>query len=239
MYSLSIDFGNTSIKAGLFDNNVLIDNFRSISQVDILKIANENQDYQIILCSVGISPLHFINLIENKSRLLILDVNTKLPITNNYETPETLGLDRLAAAIGINSLFPNENYLVIDTGTCITYDIIDKNAIYQGGNISLGLTMRFKALAQFTSKLPMLKPEDYPTMIGKNTKNAILTGVIEGIIGEIHWFINKYRSIYPDLKIAICGGDAIFFETKIKEHIFAAPELVLIGLNRILQYNAI
>ena len=237
--NIAIDFGNTSLKAGLFEGDKMVEYFNVASQIDLIRLANEKINDKIIISAVSNDPTHFINLIENKSRLTLLTPKIKVPIINKYETPDTLGADRLAAVTGANFLFPGKNCLVIDAGTSITYDLITANAEYLGGNISLGISMRYKALNNFTARLPLLNSkESTRDFIGKNTKSAIETGVLEGITGEVEHFIKLIKKKFDPLTIVFCGGDAGFFETKIKEPIFVVPELVLVGLNRILNYNA-
>jgi type III pantothenate kinase len=236
--NICIDFGNTSIKAAIFNEDKMVKNLPKLSQVELLNLVNNHKEYKLAIASVNQEVTHIVNLIENKQRLTMLNSSTPLPIQNQYESPQTLGMDRLAAAVGANFLYPNQNCLVIDAGTCITYDLIDKNGNYQGGSISPGLNMRFKALNHFTSKLPLIKEQTFEGLTGKNTQDSIISGVSLGLTGEINWIIDEYKAQFLELTIIICGGDASFFESRIKHHIFAVPELVLIGLNRALNYNA-
>ena len=131
----------------------------------------------------------------------------------------------------------NKNSLIIDIGTCITYDLIDKSGTYQGGGISPGVNMKLKAMHKFTSGLPIVAVRKPADLIGRTTKECMLSGVVNGTIAEIEGVIASYRQFFKDLNIIMCGGDAIFFESKIKDHIFAIPNLVLIGLNQILRFN--
>lgn len=175
---------------------------------------------------------------SNFAYVLILDHQTELPIENLYETPETLGKDRLAAAVGANELFPDRNLLVIDAGTAITYDIVSEKNQFIGGNISPGLEMRFKALNQLTGKLPLVdKSDDYQTL-GRNTTEAIRAGVQNGVIFEIEQTIDLFNRNYQNLQIIMTGGDSNFFDKKLNCSIFVHFNLTLIGLNRILEYNA-
>jgi type III pantothenate kinase len=134
-------------------------------------------------------------------------------------------------------LFPEQNVLVVDMGTSITYDLLDSLGTFQGGLISPGVRMRFKALHTFTKRLPLFDPEKDPGFIGKSTKQAMQSGVMNGTLAEIEGIINRYRHEIPSLCVVLCGGDLPFFESSLKPPIFAVPELVLIGLNRILTYN--
>ena len=135
-------------------------------------------------------------------------------------------------------MFPDTDCLVIDAGTCITMDFVDRDKNYRGGSIALGLEMKFRALHTFTQKLPLLqRPPAAVPLAGRNTAGAIQSGVLNGTVAELNGLISAYRSTSPDLVVVLCGGDAAFFETNLKAPIFVVPELVLIGLNRILNYN--
>jgi type III pantothenate kinase len=166
-----------------------------------------------------------------------LSALTNIPVTNFYKTPDTLGKDRLAGIVAAHSLYVKENVLVIDAGTCITYDLITTKGEYYGGSISPGLNMRFKALHTFTEKLPLVSLLNFEELIGTDTNTSILSGVINGLIAETDAIIERYKELYSALKIIICGGDAQFLVDRLKNSIFAVPELVLIGLNEILDYN--
>jgi len=160
-----------------------------------------------------------------------------LPVHIAYKTPQTLGADRRASVVGANFLYKNRNNLIVDLGTCITYDLIDYVGTYHGGGISPGVEMRLKAMHKFTSKLPVVSAKGSPELIGKTTKECMASGAINGTIAELDGIISQYKQFFEDLNIIFCGGGAIFFETKIKDHIFAVPNLVLVGLNQILRYN--
>jgi len=177
-------------------------------------------------------------LSEEFEQFIELDHLTDLPIENLYETPETLGKDRLAAAIGANELFPDQNLLVIDAGTAITYDLVSEKNQFIGGNISPGLEMRFKALNHFTGKLPLVSYSDVFQPIGKNTIDAIRAGVQNGILYEIEQCIDAFNRNYQNLRIIMTGGDSNFFDKKLNYSIFVNFNLTLIGLNRILEHNA-
>ncbi|MFD2148184.1 type III pantothenate kinase [Mucilaginibacter antarcticus] len=158
-------------------------------------------------------------------------------INNHYKTPHTLGLDRLAAVTGANYLYPQQNNLVIDGGTCITYDFIDAGANYFGGSISPGLNMRYKALNYYTAVLPVVNQDkNFADDAGDDTETAIKSGVQNGIKHELMGFIDSYAKHSPQLNIILTGGDGIFFDTLLKNSIFAPyiknePYLVLKGLN--------
>ncbi|MBL3657014.1 type III pantothenate kinase [Fulvivirga sediminis] len=233
--NLIIDFGNTSIKAALFDGPRLIETYTGISTEHLIKLSKENNPEYLIVSSVTKSQLEVSNLLG--ADIIYLSSSLPLPFQINYKTPQTLGLDRIAGIAGAQELFPNQNVLVIDLGTCITYDLIDSKNVYHGGGISPGLKMRFKSLHNFTAKLPLIEPTNEFELIGQSTKESILSGVINGMISEIDGIIRMYTDKFAHLRIIMCGGDAKFFENRIKANIFVAPELVLMGLNRILLYN--
>lgn len=233
--NLAIDAGNTFIKAGFFEAGKLVEKIilKPTDKLDFLQA--DYHPHHIIFSSVSKSASElFGSAFKN---MLLLDYKTPVPVTNLYESPETLGMDRLAEVIGAKVIFPGDACLVIAAGTAITYDFIDENDNYQGGSISPGIAMRFKALHTFTQKLPLIEKQDEFELIGKNTGDAIRSGVLNGVLAEAEAMIFNYKTMNTSLKVIICGGNAPFFESKIKQPIFAVPDLALIGLNRILDYN--
>ncbi len=242
MINLVIDIGNSRTKIALFNQhdlmfNVPIDHLT----VDHVKMLKEEyaQLNKAIISSVKTCDeelKHY--LTSNFEYFLELDHLTGLPIGNLYETPETLGNDRLAAAVGANELFPDQNILIIDAGTAITYDLVSEKNQFIGGNISPGLEMRFKALHQFTGQLPLLDYCDDFQPVGRNTTEAIRAGVQNGIIFEIGQTIDLFNRNYRNLQIIMTGGDSNFFDKKLNYSIFVHFNLTLIGLNRILEHNA-
>ncbi len=239
--NLVIDIGNSSVKAALFNSGKIISTSHwegkyTESLVDLLE---SNPDINnAIISSVrkndgGISEkLDIFNV-----PVLLLDVNTPLPIANLYRTNQTLGRDRIAAAVGANYRFRNKNLLVIDAGTAITIDFVSSGNEFLGGNISPGMSMRLRALHEFTDKLPLVKPSGSVPLLGDDTESAILAGVVNGIIFEIDEYVNRQKIRYPDLKVVLTGGDAMFFDKKLKNSIFVDLNLNLQGLHRILDYN--
>jgi type III pantothenate kinase len=169
---------------------------------------------------------------------LWLDENVPTPVKIEYETKDTLGKDRIAAVIGATFLKPGQNALVIDAGTAITYEIVEASGVYVGGNISPGLTTRFRALNRFTERLPLVTERNDVPLIGTSTESAILAGVVNGIIFEMDGYIDMLKKKYGDIFVFLTGGHSFYFERRLKSHIFADANLVLIGLNRILEYNA-
>ena len=168
-----------------------------------------------------------------------LNHSTPIPLVNKYITPDTLGYDRIAAAVGAYTIYPGKNVLVIDAGTAITYDIVTSKGEFLGGNISQGVEIRFKSLNKYTNRLPHLeRPEDVPPLVGSTTREAIQSGIINGLLFEMDGFIGAISKLYPKLQVVLTGGDAKYFVGKLKNSIFVDPNLNLIGLNRILEHNA-
>jgi type III pantothenate kinase len=237
--NLVIDIGNTLAKAAIFDHDKL-KFFYSYTLLDektfISLLSKHNEINSIIVSSVTQQNLGFEKYLEGQ-KYFELNSTTRLPIINLYKTPETLGKDRLSAAVGANSIFENANVLSIDAGTCIKYDFVNDKNEYLGGAISPGLQMRFKALKDYTQLLPLVEPENRIQLIGDTTQTSILSGVVNGMVAEIENIIQQYQLKYKDLKLILTGGDSDFFAKELKSSIFAEPYLILIGLNRILNYN--
>lgn len=240
--NLTIDIGNTLSKYAIFDKTKIIEcgNITTIENSFFSQVLEHRNISNIIVSSVG-NPLskEAIELIKASNvHMIDFDQNTPLPFTNNYKTPQTIGKDRLAAVAGAILLYPKENLLVIDAGTAITYDYINSQGEYLGGNISLGINMRFKALNTFTKRLPLIEPSLEFDLIGKNTQEAIKNGVLNGILHEVDGMITDCISKFAPLRTVFTGGDTYFFDAKLKNRIFAHSNLVLEGLNSILEYNA-
>ncbi len=239
MKNLCIDLGNTFSKIGYFENEKLIEYFPKINSETVVHFCQNIDFEQIMICSVtkSVDELKKEFSVLNKI-VKILEPTTSIPIQKNYGTPETLGADRLAAAVGATSIYPNENCLIIDAGTCIKYDFVENGDTFQGGIIAPGLRMRFKAMHHFTKKLPLIENyEPWPKLIGKSTVTAMQSGVLNGMVAEINGIIDQYAAQLTIFKIILCGGDAPLFESRLKYPTFVVPELVPIGLNRILMLN--
>lgn len=230
-----IDIGNSEVKYGVFEKDRLLEQGRIVygDWQTLLSLKKEYSVESWIISSVQKVP----DENELGFSYLLLTEKTPLPVTNQYKTPSTLGKDRIAAICGASSLFKETSVLVIDAGTCITYDFMTSKQEYIGGSISPGIKMRFKAMHEFTGKLPLIELKTYPSFYGQSTEESLLTGVSEGIIGEATHLIKEYKKAFGPLQVLCCGGDAGFFEKRLKMNIFAAPYLVLIGLNQILRYN--
>ena len=236
--NLAIDLGNTSVQDAFFENNTLRKHYHKITLEELEIIVQSQSIKHIVLSDVGKKSLPWINILQKYASVLVLDYQTPLPIENTYKTPRTLGNDRLAAVVGANFLYPNQNNLIADIGTCVTYDFIDENSVYHGGGIAPGLEMRLKSLPHFTAKLPLIEKSKHFNLIGQSTEESILSGTIGGFKREVESTIEAYKSRYPSLITIISGGDANQFDYLLKNSIFAAPDFLLTGLNHILEYNA-
>ena len=239
--NLVIDIGNTRTKFSVFNRGEIIitvpvEEFQ-LSYIDVLQ--NEHPQLKsVILSSVKDYSPEFKKMLKTKFDTFIeLDENTPLPIENCYQTKNTLGKDRIAAVVGAFDLYPNQNLLVIDAGTALTYDILNEKGQYLGGNISLGIEMRLKALNKFTGKLPLIQKKEWNKLYGTTTEEAILVGVLNGIVFEVDKTIDTFKEFYKNLKVIITGGDAEFFDKKLKNSFFVNFNLLALGLNRILEYN--
>jgi type III pantothenate kinase len=234
---LVIDYGNSAVKVGIFDHQTLMEKHTFSSEVDLISFLQGIKADHAIISSVKTNSEVVTSWLKNSGKTFVLSPQLPLPVTNLYKTPDTLGVDRLAAVCGAMQVFPLQNVLVIDAGTCITFEFVDKRGNYHGGAISPGMQMRFQAVHAFTARLPLVKSPGLPDLIGGSTETCIQSGVVNGLLAEIDGIINRYRSEFEGLQVILCGGDAAFFENKLKASIFASPELVLVGLNSILIYN--
>lgn len=230
--NIAIDSGNSNTKLGFFLSGELQE-IKVVPNTDFHKLFIPEAD-NIIISTV--SSVDFNKVLARKN-VLRLDHLTPLPVKINYNTPQTLGTDRIAAVAGTRVLYPDANALVINAGTCLTTDFIDHANVYHGGSISPGINMRFQALNEFTARLPLVKMNENFSLIGKTTEDSILSGIQNGILAEVEHIISLYHEKYPDCRIFLTGGDSFFFETNLKASIFAVSELVLLGLNSILEYN--
>lgn len=238
---LAIDIGNTLQKAAVFSEDgkmLFFCDKEHFTGEDLFPVIEEYSVSHSILSSVGEAAEEQTDFLKKMTNLLVFNHKTPLPIQLKYETPETLGLDRIANAVAANALFPNENVLSIQAGTCLVMDFVTKDAEYLGGSISPGLEMRFSALHHFTKRLPMVEKQGEVTLIGTSTETSIRSGVLNGLSDEINGAIERYREQFGELKIILTGGNKNDLENSIKSTIFAAPNLVLNGLHKILTFNA-
>lgn len=239
--NLIIDVGNTLIKFAVFQEDELVDKmivaFSEIDRTQKNILKNHPKITKCILASVGkLSEEVIINL-KKHYQVLILDSNLKFPFHNSYKTPTTLGVDRMALVAASVKQYPNKDILIIDAGSCITYDFINQQNEYLGGAISPGIRLRYKSLHNFTANLPLLETEMPETLIGDSTTGAIHSGVVHGIIKEIDGIIDEYQERYSDLTVILTGGDGNFLSKQLKNSIFANSNFLLEGLNFILEYN--
>ena len=239
--NLIIDVGNSFVKLAVFSKNKF--KFKEVVEIDmilehIISIKNKyNKLTNAVVSSVGRLKDEDIKVIKELFDLLILDSKTKLPFANLYKTPKTLGVDRIALASASINQYPENNVLVIDAGTCITYDFINADNEYLGGAISPGLRMRYKALNNLTANLPLLDTKIANSIIGNSTEECIHSGVVTGVLKEIDGVIEQYEQKYSDLTVILTGGDANFLSKQLKSSIFANSNFLLEGLNFILQFN--
>lgn len=236
---LTIDIGNSFAKLAIFAKDELIhkEKHHKLLMGNVKALYKKYPFSKAILSSTRVLDKRVISAISRKYSLIILDHHTPIPIVNMYKTPETLGRDRLAAVIGAYAQYPNQNSAVIDLGTCNTFDLIDSEGNYHGGNIAPGVDMKLKAMNYFTSKLPLPERKYNDDPMGKDTESALQNGAFWGTIFEIESFIQRMNVLFPQLNVILTGGDAKIFGDKLKSKIFVAPNLVLRGLHEILIYN--
>ena len=238
--NLIVDIGNTSTKLAVFEGGkkLSITRINDLSCEELEKMISSFNIEKAIISSVRKLPPFIADLFSaNIPNVHFLTHKSRLPFKTEYETPETLGPDRIGAVAGAFKLFPKSELLVIDAGTAITYDFLS-SGIYKGGNISPGLNIRFRALNKFTAKLPLVNLSDNYTNPGRNTDDALLAGVITGVTYEINEYIRTFEKVSSDCKILLTGGDSGFLKDKIKYQFTYMPDIVIDGLNYILEYNA-
>ncbi len=235
--NLVVDSGNTRFKVGVFDNDVLIRKEFFTHAHDLKKFIAGNSFDHILVSSVKFDPAEILSWSSNPGKKIVLTSSLPLPIKLAYTTPHTLGVDRIAAACGALLVYPDEDCLVIDCGTCINYEFLDRNNIYHGGAISPGISMRFEAMHTFTSKLPLVQSISESKLIGDSTESCMQSGVMNGALAEVNEIIQRYKDLYPGIRVILSGGDYSFFENNLKHPIFVAPDLVFDGLNGILLYH--
>ena len=239
--NLAVDAGNTQIKMGVFAEGRLL-HVETASHEGFAKALKALFSRypgigNAILASVG-QPEHTIrDLLAVFCKVHVVGPETRTPYRNSYATTQTLGADRMALASAAFFHQPRTNLLVIDAGSCVTYDFMNDYGEYLGGAISPGLRMRYRALNAFTARLPLLEPQSPPDLIGNATESSIHSGVVHGLAFEIDGAIDQYKSRYPDLTVILTGGDAQFLSRRLKNTIFAHSNFLLEGLNQLLEYN--
>lgn len=239
MKNILIDIGNSShCKTALSDDSGILQVYRvprsSLRETVAGILPVEGPVDGIYMSSVAEGDPELNGWLADRcGRFVEVNAFIPMPIKVDYDTPETLGADRIAAAAGAHAMFPGENCIVFDFGTALTVDFIDASGTFSGGNISPGLSMRFNAVHQFTGRLPLVSPSAPVRQEGKSTPEAINNGVVLGIMFEVEKYINDN----PGSKVIFTGGDALFFAKKLKTPIFVACNLVLTGLFQIAQLN--
>ena len=239
--NLIIEQGNTYAKVAVYDEKQSMKAYLMFKEFNKGSLQSLFETYPLkngIYCTVTDVDEELVAELRNHlSCFIFLDEKVRVPVTVKYKTPHTLGKDRLAAVVGAHSLQPDRNLLIIDAGTCITYEWVEAGGVYRGGNISPGMTTRFKALNHYTRKLPLIEETDEVPVFGTCTEEAIRAGVVNGIAFEMDGYIDRWKQKYGDVFVFLTGGHAFYFESRLKNPIFADSNLVLIGLNRILEYN--
>ncbi|WP_298303028.1 type III pantothenate kinase [Flavobacterium sp.] len=238
---LVIDVGNTQIKAAVFEQNTLLKK-EIIAyqdwQMSLKKVIKKFSEISIlVVASVGKLEKNDFLTLDSGLNVYFITRESKFPFNNLYASPSTLGIDRMIIASGAVLQFPKKNRLVIDAGTCITYDFIDSNDNYLGGAISPGIRLRYESLHNYTAKLPLLKKEKPIEIVGNSTTQSIHSGVINGVSFEIEGFINSVLDKNDNFIIILTGGDAVFLAERLKNTIFANPNFLLESLNQTFQYN--
>jgi type III pantothenate kinase len=240
--NLIVDVGNTLVKFAVYKN-------ANLKYKTSFELSEFKKQYQLIktkypklksaiISSVGRLSQKQIEIITKDLKVLELNSETKLPFTNRYETPKTLGVDRLALVSASVQKYANKNVLIIDAGTCITYDFINQSNNYLGGAISPGIRLRYKSLNNLTANLPLLRTDKPKTITGNSTEASIHSGVVFGVVKEMDGIIDQYAEEYLDLTVILTGGDAKFLLNQLKNSIFANSDFLLEGLNFILDYNS-
>ena len=241
--NLVIDVGNTLIKFGVFDSGKLI--FKETSSLTNYSytiegiVASYPKVSDAVLSIVGSFSSEHLNTTEKYFKVFHVNKDILFPFTANYKTPDTLGIDRMVLAASACFLYPNKNVLVIDAGTCITYDFITEHGSYEGGAISPGIRLRYQSLNDYTDKLPLLDIEAPEHFVGKSTKESIHSGIVYGVAYEIDGTIDQYTKNFKDLTVILTGGNADFLRDKLKNSIFANSNFLSEGLNFLFEYNKV
>lgn len=239
--NLVIDVGNTLVKLAVFESGILKHKKPCIKTDFLATLAEFFENFpsisDCIVSSVSNLSEHQLSKLQNYCSVLFLNHETKIPFTNKYSTPKTLGIDRIALVSAAVNQYASKNVLIIDAGTCITYDFLNEANEYLGGAISAGIALRYKSLHTYTDKLPLLEATNPKVLIGNSTATSIHSGVVNGVLYEIDGFIEAYKKNYENLTVILTGGDAHFLRETIKNDIFANSNFLLEGLNHILEYN--
>lgn len=236
---LTIDAGNTRTKVSVFnhDGTIIESLITPENQIEpILEVIRRHGIKHVIISTTGQRDWD-INTLGIDGKNIELSHDTRLPIQIVYSTPATLGRDRIAAACGAHALFPGQNCLVIDAGTCVTMDVVLGTGVYLGGNIAPGLRMRLNAMHDYTAKLPLVEPGWPELVFGDSTLHALQNGAALGIVMEIEGILHRAKDAFAEVSIVMTGGDAVFLAERLESQIFVTPELVTQGLFQILAFN--
>jgi len=238
MQTLVVDAGNTSIKLGYFENKQLtqVQRFDHDQLEDLLTTIRKNPNEGMAISSVVSTEIS--SEIQKIRPAFIVDPLTPLPISNTYHSPKTLGMDRLCNAVGVAMRMNSEYGVAIDVGTCIKFDLVSKKEGYLGGSIGPGIDLRYKSLNDYTENLPLLSNKTTTSLVGKDTKTSMQSGVMNGMRAEIEGLVSYYESQFQDLTFFMTGGDASHFDIQSKNDIFAVENLTLYGLFEIYKHNA-
>lgn len=238
--NLCIDIGNSLIKLAVVEDTKILhkDVVEKIYVAKVKALRKEFGFENVIVGASGRLPKAMVRHLQQNYHLLILETDTKLPVEIAYKTPDTLGRDRIAAVVGASELLPGVDCAVIDIGTCVTYDVITKDRVFIGGNIAPGVNLRLKSMHDYTAKLPLVKRGSLSKLLGQTTEEALQNGATIGTLLEIESFIERIKKEFKKINIILTGGDAEFFAEEINSKIFVNPNLVLIGLNKIMNINA-
>ncbi|KAA9332935.1 type III pantothenate kinase [Hymenobacter busanensis] len=244
MTALVLDIGNTAAKYGCFQDHLLVATGVVTTPAEWASLVLDKGAAQALVASVA-APADEWAAQATMPTVVFRPGSTPVPLHNAYATPQTLGADRLAAAVGAAYLLPGRNVLVVDAGTCLKCDLVTADGTYHGGSIAPGLRMRLQAMHAFTGRLPELPlptgaaaTADALPLMGTDTRSAMLSGALNGAAAELNGVVTEYRTQFPDLAVVLTGGDAAFFESRLKGRTFVVPELVLLGLHHILVHNA-
>ena len=240
MYLICLDIGNTRLKVGVFhpEKEDVFETYSDYNLETFISLSEKYPNNQFICSSTALLSPEINSYLQQTTNFLEVNHQLLFPFTNLYETPHTLGTDRMALVAGTISLYPKRNCLIIDAGTSITLDFINQEGEYLGGSIHPGIEMRLKALHNFTGKLPLVKEKWTENLIGKSTTECIQIGTVKAAVYEIQQFIDAYRENFEDLVLLLSGGNSEIFFYQLKNEIFAHPNLVLFGLKTIALYNA-
>jgi len=231
---ICIDVGNTRTKVAVYENGTLQQLVITNNEKLVKNISKQIQGIEncvdIILSSVGNLPSEVIENLKKLGNLIIVTHESPIPFKNLYATPATLGIDRIVLAAGATLKYPNQNRLIIDAGTCLTYDFINNQDQYHGGAISPGIGLRYKSLHDYTANLPLEKISELHSFVGNSTSASIQSGVLNGVIAEIEAFIDHFKHQDENLTVILTGGNSEFLVNRLKNSIFANPNFLLESL---------